>query len=159
MGTGRPTKYREEFDRQAYKLCLLGADDKRLADFLEVDVATVNRWKKSHPSFCESLKAGKLDADAAIAQSLYHRALGYSHKEEKVFNNQGEIVTHETVKHYPPDPTSLIFWLKNRQPTMWRDKHEVTTEQVVNHIMPVPVADSTESWEEAAKQNQDDMLG
>ena len=32
-GTG---KYKEEFDKQAYKLCLLGADDKRLADFFGV---------------------------------------------------------------------------------------------------------------------------
>ena len=28
-------------------------------------------------------------------------------------------------KCYPPDPTSMIFWLKNRQPLVWRDKKEI----------------------------------
>jgi hypothetical protein len=26
-------------------------------------------------------------------------------------------------KHYPPDVTACIFWLKNRQPEKWRDVH------------------------------------
>jgi hypothetical protein len=30
----------------------------------------------------------------------------------------------EVVKHYPPDPTAAIFWLKNRQKDKWRDKRE-----------------------------------
>jgi hypothetical protein len=33
MERGRPTKYKEEYNEQAYKLCLLGATDKELADF------------------------------------------------------------------------------------------------------------------------------
>jgi len=32
-----------------------------------------------------------------------------------------------TVKHYPPDTTAAIFWLKNRQPAKWREKQEVET--------------------------------
>ena len=27
-------------------------------------------------------------------------------------------------KHYPPDVTACIFWLKNRCPDEWRDRHE-----------------------------------
>lgn len=34
---GRPTKYKEEYTDQAYKLCLLGATDKEMADFFERD--------------------------------------------------------------------------------------------------------------------------
>jgi len=30
-----------------------------------------------------------------------------------------------TTKHYPPDATSAIFWLKNRQRDKWRDKQDV----------------------------------
>ena len=29
---GRPTKYKEEYAEQAYKLCLLGATDKELSE-------------------------------------------------------------------------------------------------------------------------------
>jgi hypothetical protein len=28
----------------------------------------------------------------------------------------------ETMRHYPPDTTACIFWLKNRRPDLWRDK-------------------------------------
>ena len=33
-----------------------------------------------------------------------------------------------TTKHYPPDTTAAIFWLKNRQKSKWRDKqdHEIS---------------------------------
>ena len=104
---------------------MLGAKDTQLAEFFNVTEQTINNWKKDHPSFFESIKKGKQDADAEVANSLFHRAKGYSHPEVKVFNNQGEIVTHDTLKHYPPDPTSAIFWLKNRQPKLWRDKQEI----------------------------------
>jgi hypothetical protein len=39
-------------------------------------------------------------------------------------DNGGRWEYAEYVRHYPPDPTSMIFWLKNRQPQDWRDKQE-----------------------------------
>lgn len=122
---GRPSKYKEEYCKQAEKICLLGATDEFLADYFEVAVSTLQKWKLDFPKFSDAIKKGKQDADLKVAESLYNRACGYSHKEEKVFNNQGEIVTHETIKHYAPDPTALIFWLKNRQPKVWRDRQEI----------------------------------
>lgn len=46
------------------KLCLLGATDKELGDFFNVTEQTINNWKKDFPSFFESIKRGKIDADA-----------------------------------------------------------------------------------------------
>jgi hypothetical protein len=123
-GGGRPTKYKAEFCVQAAKLCALGATDAQIADFFEVDEATINRWKQEHPRFCESLKNAKSEHDEKVERSLYERAMGYSHKSEKIFCQEGEVIRAETVEHYPPDPTSMIFWLKNRQPKKWRDKQE-----------------------------------
>lgn len=107
---------------QARKLCRLGATDKELAEFFGVDVATVNRWKLAHPEFCESLKDGKSAADAEVADRLYQRALGYSHREDKILQHNGAPVIVPTVKHYPPDTVACIFWLKNRRPDLWREK-------------------------------------
>jgi len=125
MAVGRPTKYKAEYCEQVKKLALLGATDNQVADFLNVDVATINRWKLSHPTFCEALKVGKEELDNQVVKSLFNRAMGYSHAEEKVFCSNGEIMTHETTKHYPPDATSMIFWLKNRQKADWRDKQDI----------------------------------
>ncbi len=127
----RPTAYKPEYARQARKLCLLGATDKELADFFEVSEVTINAWKKKHPAFLKSLKAGKDVADARVADKLYHRALGYKHKAVKIMavargNNGGsEIEEVPYVEHYPPDTTAAIFWLKNRRPEQWRDRQNV----------------------------------
>jgi len=128
MGAGRPTDYREEYAELARNYCLLGATDKDLAAFFDVDESTINNWKLIHTEFLESLKEGKETADARVAQALYHRAIGYSHPQEEIKvvsigDNQGsQIERVDTVKHYPPDSTSCIFWLKNRQPEKWREK-------------------------------------
>jgi len=126
MAGGRPSKYKDEYAEKAYKLCLLSATDKDIADFFEVTLSTLNLWKKEHIEFSDSLKAGKEDADAVIASKLYHRAKGYDHKEIITASYQGKITdTMEVVKHYPPDTTAAIFWLKNRQPAKWRDRQEL----------------------------------
>jgi hypothetical protein len=121
---GRRSKFKPEYVEQAEKLCKLGATDAEIADFFGVAESTLNLWKKRHPEFSKSLKKGKLEADATVADRLFKRATGYSHQAEKIFNNDGEIVRAEYIKHYPPDTTACIFWLKNRQPDKWRDKVE-----------------------------------
>lgn len=126
MGAGRPSKYKTEYTEQAYKYCLLGATDIELAKMFEVDEATINRWKQDHPEFCVSIKEGKEQADANVANRLYQRAMGYEHPELITASYQGQITDTMTVtKHYAPDPTAAIFWLKNRQPAKWRDKQDV----------------------------------
>lgn len=122
---GRPTKYDPGYDEQVEKLCRLGMTDKELADFFEVSESTLNLWKLEHPTFSESLKKGKDESDSEVADKLYHRARGYSHKEVHVSNYQGEITLTELEKHYPPDTSACIFWLKNRRrntEVQWVDK-------------------------------------
>lgn len=122
---GRPSKYKPEYAEQAKKLCMLGHTDKELALFFEVSEQTLNAWKHAHPEFLESLKGGKDLVDAEVAAKLFHRATGYEHPEDDIRAINGEIVITPTIKHYPPDTTAAIFWLKNRQPKLWRDKVEV----------------------------------
>jgi len=122
---GRPTKYKEEYNEQAEKLCKLGATDQELADFFQVDVSTINNWKIDYPQFFESIKKGKILADSNVAERLYQRALGFEHDSEEIKVTDGEVVRVPIRKIYPPDPTAAIFWLKNRRPEKWRDKQEV----------------------------------
>jgi len=127
--TGRPSKFSSTVTAQAEKLIALGATDEQLADFFAVSTSTLSKWKLDHPEFSETLKKAKCQKDAQVERSLHERATGYSHKAVKIFlTKDGEVVEHEYVERYPPDPTSMIFWLKNRQKERWRDKqeHEVT---------------------------------
>jgi len=123
---GRKTLYKAEFAEQAYKLTLLGATDAELADFFGVSEQSVNAWKKRHKDFLESIKKGKRLADADVADRLYQRAMGFEHDSVEIKVVDGGIVEVPVRKVYPPDATSAIFWLKNRQPDKWRDK--TTTE-------------------------------
>jgi len=116
---GRPTKYKEEYNELAYKLCLLGHTDEELAQFFEVHVSTIHQWKLDYPDFSDSIKNGKEFADIEIVQSLYNRARGMTLKKQ-VVKGEGAIV--EVEDEIPPDTTAMIFWLKNRQPKKWRDK-------------------------------------
>ena len=131
---GRPTKYDPKYEKQVFKLSLLGATDKEIANFFEVSEATVNNWKLEHPKFLESIKKGKEQADAKVVESLFKRATGavipdsFPLKKTKKNGSGEEIETVEFIpmkKHLPPDVTAQIFWLKNRQPEKWRDSHSI----------------------------------
>jgi hypothetical protein len=120
----RPSKYKPEFVAQASKLCALGATDVEIADFFEVDVRTLYRWKGEHEEFCQALKVSKEVADQRVERSLYARANGYEHDEVDIRVLNGEIVQTPIRKYYAPDTVAAIFWLKNRKPGQWRDKVE-----------------------------------
>lgn len=150
MAAGAPTKYKASYNAQAEKLCKLGATDAELADFFEVVESTINLWKIEHPKFSESVKRGKLLADANVADRLYQRATGYTHEAVKIFPTGGEKEDAEGNKekaplivpykeHYPPDTAAAIFWLKNRQPKKWRDKVETGFTDSEGNDMPVTI--------------------
>jgi hypothetical protein len=123
---GRPSDYKPEFCEEARKLCEGGATDIEVADALEISAATLYRWKAKHPEFCEALKAGKTVADERVERSLYAKATGYSFDAVKIFMPAGakEPVYAPYREHVAPDTTAAIFWLKNRRPDLWRDKHD-----------------------------------
>ncbi len=136
---GRPTAYLEVYNEQARKLCLMGYTDVELAEFFGVCERTLNNWKKEHPAFLQSLKDGKENADAEVTVGLYERAKGYQHVETKVFNNNGEIVTYDVVKKYPPDPLAIKYWLNNRQPKRWREKVEQEVGSESNQVNKIQI--------------------
>lgn len=129
---GRPSDYKPEFVNEAQKLAKLGATDIEVADFFEVDVRTIYRWKNTQPEFCQALKAGKEEADARVERSLFQRATGYEQESVKIFMpaNADKPVYAPFREAIAPDTTACIFWLKNRKPEEWREKidHSLTGE-------------------------------
>lgn len=125
---GRPSKYRPDYAEQAKRLCLLGMTDAQLAIFFEVSEQTINNWKKVYPLFAQALTLGKAKADANVAHSLYQRAIGYTVIEQRVVTGKDGPEIIEIKKEYPPDIQAIRFWLKNRQPHLWRENAEVPEE-------------------------------
>ena len=142
---GRPTLYKPEYDAQVLKLCLLGATDKDIASFFEVNVDTYYEWLKKHPSFTESVKRGKHEADANVATSLYKKAMGTTVKEIDIRVIDGKIIQTVIEKHLPPDTGAAIFWLKNRKPEQWRDRVNLNHQLGIVDIQPIEWIDTPQS--------------
>ena len=124
---GRPTKFNQDTKQAAIDLAAKGKTDVQISEIIGICPKTLDLWKGRYPDFLRSLKEAKQSVDEVVEASLLRRAMGYYHTEERIFCGKGGKVTRVvTTKHYPPDPTSMIFWLKNRQSARWRDKLEVT---------------------------------
>ncbi|MBD9356796.1 helix-turn-helix domain-containing protein [Methylomonas albis] len=131
---GRPSAFKPEYVNQVYNYALLGATDSQLAGFFNVAESTINLWKKKFPEFAAAMTRGKMLADATVAEALFKRATGYSHAETKISVIDGAVVTTDIVKHHAPETLACIYWLKNRQPKLWKDRIEVKEESVVRII-------------------------
>ena len=123
---GAPTKYDPKVHVPwGQSLARLGWSDDEIAAEFGVHVRTLYRWK-AHDEFKQALKDGKSKADAKVVDSLYQRALGITVTETrktKYKDSSGKetMRVEEITKQIPPDTTAMIYWLKNRQPELWRD--------------------------------------
>jgi hypothetical protein len=86
------------------KLAELGFTDVEIASWFGLSERTITNYKKD-PEFLAVLKRGKMNADREVLRSLYKNA---------------------TVKN---NVTAQIFWLKNRQPERWRERHELNIQE------------------------------
>ncbi len=124
---GRPTAYKEEYEQQVYKLCLLGLTDKQIADLWGITERTFNNWKKK-PEFFQSIKRGKEIADSDVAAALYKKACGFTHTKTRnsvsQVDEEGNPKQIESKQYFPPDTAAAFIWLKNRQPAIWSDKQD-----------------------------------
>lgn len=126
---GRATKYDlVRHPELVQRLALLGLTDAEIAVALAISGTCLNNWDDAHPEFYEARMAGREEADARVAESLFKRAVGYSHDDVHITTCAGEVVQTPIVKHYPPDTGAATFWLTNKAGKRWKTKvnNEVT---------------------------------
>ena len=129
MPAGAPPGSNSKFDPKYIGMVQLavrnGATDQELAADIGVHEDTFRGWRNTHPEFSQALKIGKDVADQRVERSLYQKAIGFKYLTQKAFMYRGEIKVVEVVEYNPPDTTSIIFWLKNRKPQVWRDMRQI----------------------------------
>ena len=102
-----------------------GLTDEQIANNIGIVPSTLYDWKNKYSEISEALKKGKEVIDRQVENALLKRALGYEYEEvTKELTDIGLKVTKVVKKEVQPDTTAQIFWLKNRKPVEWRDKHE-----------------------------------
>lgn len=129
--TGQPTKFNPLQLKQIKKLTEIGSTDFEISEFLGIDERTYINWKQSKPEFFRLIKEAKEIADQKVELSLYERANGVTRKKQ-VLDKDGNLVWLE--EELPPDPTSMIFWLKNRRRDLWKDKQDVEHSGEIKHL-------------------------
>ena len=143
-------KWKPEYIKMVYEICLLGANNAELAGIFGVTTTTLENWRKRFPEFEVSMLKGKDLADAKVAKALYKRATGYSHPDTHIVKRSDDtIIITPIIKYYPPDTAAVKFWLTNRQPDKWRDmsKTDINSQHLHLH-QGVPLQDiSTEELE------------
>jgi hypothetical protein len=138
-GPGRKSLYQPEYAEQARKLCLLGATDAELADFFAVDERTINNWKTQHAAFFQSIRDGKVKADAEVADSLYKRATGEHVQLEKIVKNKdGEFEAVRYKSYIPGDPSAAYKWLLNRRRQDWTDSSKIDVTGSITVVLNKP---------------------
>lgn len=127
---------RAEFLRDLYELGQLGATDLEIANFFDTDTQQVHRWR-SDPEARAAMDSGKEIANERVAKALYHRAVGYSFRAEKIFQSDGQVIRVPYVEHIPPDIRAIEHWLYNRSDDWYglkeiRIRGSVTAEEAVD---------------------------
>jgi hypothetical protein len=93
----------------------MGGTNEQIAVALRISEGTLFNIRKRDKAVDDAIKRGKEKADLLVIGALYKKAIA-------------------------GDVTAMIFWLKNRQPDKWRDRHEAAFlgEQAVTvNITPV----------------------
>lgn len=110
-----------------------GLTEEDIAHNMGIKRQTLYEWKKKHPDIDDALKRGKAVIDMKVENALLRRALGYQYNEDTYAvtpDSEGDmILVKRVVKEVQPDTGAAIFWLKNRQPNVWRKESEIKDNQ------------------------------
>ena len=131
---GFASKCSGEICRQAQVACEeMGATDKTLAKLFDVDVSSINYWKRTYSEFRKAVQRGRDQWDSnRVEKALMSRCIGYTYDETTIENisvkgkdSDGTSIripaqkVSITTKTIVPDVRAIIYWLEHRQPQRW----------------------------------------
>ena len=131
---GKPVKWKNDNVNLVFKLACLGALDKHIADFFQVELQTVNKWKKEHPDFFEALERGRAKANAKVAESLYLNCIDREVNVEEVHIYKGEVIKVQTKKFIQGDKWAQLKWLSLKAPELYSETLKGITNNTQNII-------------------------
>ena len=123
---GRVSEYGPEHVELARAYVRMGISGADLARAFGIAEGTLIEWKNRYPEFRKVVETEKFSADSQVAAALFKKATGFVKTSKKAMQHEGQPVIAEYEEEVPPDTAAAFIWLKNRQPHLWRDRHEVT---------------------------------
>ena len=96
----KPTEITAALCRKVEKLAAGGRTEKEIAESIGIGYSTLQKKKTEFKEFIGAIKKGQAKAISAVENSLFLEATD-------------------------GNTTAMIFFLKNRNPEFWKDRHEV----------------------------------
>lgn len=119
--------------RMVRDIAMAGGTDFEISEAFGVSQTTLTTWVAKDPEFAIAMRLPRELADDRVEKALYHRAVGYSFREEQIkIHENGNVTRVPVVKHIPPDPGAATFWLKNRRGHLWKERQEVGLDGAVD---------------------------
>jgi hypothetical protein len=87
---------------------------------LGISEATFYRWLREKPELRAAIESYGEHAWGRVARSLYERAIGYEHEDEKLTYADGEWRRATTRKKYAPETAAALAVLRAKQPDLWK---------------------------------------
>ena len=126
---GQPTKYNaDHMPRLARFMCQRGAVMSEVADAFNVSTRTLFNWLNLHPELHDAVQVGVDAFNARVERALAERAIGFFVTLREGYYDDRDRWVPPQRQYFPPDPTSCIFFLKNRLREHYRDVHKVEGE-------------------------------
>ena len=130
--------YQESMVEQARDLVLIGYTHQQLADFYNVHIKSIFKWKTKYPKFAEALNVDRSEYDSKVTRSLFELAVGYKYKEVRKEIDSNGFERKVTInKHMPPSAAAIKTWLYNRQSAKWRPEQSLS-QKINGQEVPAP---------------------
>lgn len=123
-------KYSEEIIEKICKLLKRGNTITTTCQAVGISKETFYQWMKKS-DFSDAIKKAMAIPDKKVENALYKSAImGHRYKEKEfkgvaVGEKVKMILVKTVTKIIAPNVTAQIFYLKNRQPDEWKDRHDL----------------------------------
>lgn len=87
---------------------------KDACEMCKTSRTTYYNYLESDTEFADKVKQLDEDRIDFVESKMFQRIKGYEHKETKVFNYKGKIITKDVIRHYPPDSGLISFFLETK---------------------------------------------
>jgi hypothetical protein len=105
-------------------IAMRGLDDSEMAVMMGVSDGLMESWRKYYPEFNKAIEEGRALPDQEVIAALHRNAVGYEREQDVVVRGRKGAMVLTTKVYYPGETAAQRYWLNNRQPKNWKERHD-----------------------------------
>lgn len=125
-------KYSPETTEKLVKHLKKGSTITSACQAVGIHKDTFYEWMEKKSDFSDAIKKAMAIPDRKVENSLFKMAKGFFKVKEKHYEGEDLKLVKVIEKKMLPNVTASIFFLKNRNPEEWKDRHNLDLTGNVN---------------------------